>query len=227
MADVEINSFVVKFKELRSAGFEACLSLESKLGEVNISLNCKVGRNAPPPVSPSQSFLCRRSPSYHRRLERRKAERESNGLHVNSPILLEAEEAMQEPVTKVDEKSDSSVVEDKCSVRTAEVAGEDGSTAKDENLAEGVGVSQEELDAIERREQEVIEKEEAALNKVVERIIVSSVTKPIEKKEKVEEEIKVKLGSLGVKVKEMMTTDIYGMFEMSLVDITAVNLNKL
>ena len=53
MADNEINSFVQKFKLLRDAGLEASLSLETKLGEVEISLSCKVGRILPPPQSPS------------------------------------------------------------------------------------------------------------------------------------------------------------------------------
>ena len=75
MADNEINSFVQKFKLLRDAGLEASLSLETKLGEVEISLSCKVGRILPPPQSPSSSSRYR-SPSYYRRQARRKAQRD-------------------------------------------------------------------------------------------------------------------------------------------------------
>ena len=52
MVDVEIDSFVRKFKLLRDGGYKASLSLDTELGEVQISLSCKVGRIAPPPSSP-------------------------------------------------------------------------------------------------------------------------------------------------------------------------------
>ena len=81
MGDVQIDSFINNFKLLWRAGEEASLKLESKLGEVSLSLSCKVGRIAPPsPVTPLQSFYSRkkyRSPSYFRRQLRRKANREA------------------------------------------------------------------------------------------------------------------------------------------------------
>ena len=78
--NVEIDSFTEKFKLLRDAGFEASLSFDNKLGEVSISLYCKVGIVSSPPSR--WLFLGERSPSYCRRLERRKAERNScNELH--------------------------------------------------------------------------------------------------------------------------------------------------
>ena len=55
MADVEIDSFLRKFKSLRDAGYKASLTFDTDLGEVNISLSCKVGRVVPPP-SPSQNI---------------------------------------------------------------------------------------------------------------------------------------------------------------------------
>ena len=84
MASTEIDSFVQKFKLLRNAGFEASLQFETKLGEVWISISCKVGRDVmPPPMPPpsSSQFVVasklHRSPSYYRRLARRKAKREA------------------------------------------------------------------------------------------------------------------------------------------------------
>ena len=76
---MEIDSVVSKFKLLKDAGYEASLNLETMLGEVKISLNCKVGRSLPPPSSPiAQSSIRRyRSPSYYRRQARRKAQREA------------------------------------------------------------------------------------------------------------------------------------------------------
>ena len=63
----EIDSFVKKFKLLWSAGYEASLNLESKLGEVNVTLNCKVGRTIPPPSSRFTSKY--KNPSYFQRQE--------------------------------------------------------------------------------------------------------------------------------------------------------------
>ena len=74
MECTEIDSFVNKFRLLWTAGHDASLTLESKLGEVYVSLNCKVGRIVPPSitltVAASPKF---RSPSYSRRQIRRKA----------------------------------------------------------------------------------------------------------------------------------------------------------
>ena len=44
MAHEEIDSFVRHFKSLLSAGHNATLNVECKLGEVNVALSCKVGR---------------------------------------------------------------------------------------------------------------------------------------------------------------------------------------
>ena len=78
MDDGEIDNFVKKFKMLRGAGYDASLNLESKLGEVYISLSCKVGRVLSPSTTPTCVVTKRRSPSYYRRLARRKAARDLN-----------------------------------------------------------------------------------------------------------------------------------------------------
>ena len=96
MDDAEIESFVKKFKLLRSAGFDATLNLESKLGEVFISLNCKVGRVSPPPTTPTNAASKPRSPSYYRRLARRKAARD-----LNMEVELVAEQARDEVITNM------------------------------------------------------------------------------------------------------------------------------
>ena len=87
----EIDNFVKKFKELRSAGYDAKLNLESKLGEVFVSLNCKVGRILPPPTSRLSSVAPKcRSSSYYRRQARRKASRATN-VNQNSQSAEQAE----------------------------------------------------------------------------------------------------------------------------------------
>ena len=85
---------------LRCAGFDASLTLESKLGEVFISLNCKVGRIVPPPSAPKSSVSSKvRSPSYYRRQERRKASRISQSPRVfESHVSSLAEQVKKESV---------------------------------------------------------------------------------------------------------------------------------
>ena len=71
----EIESFVLKFKNLCHAGLKATLTLEAENGEAFVSLKAGIGCLHPPfppphsPGYPSQP----RSPSYYRRQERRKA----------------------------------------------------------------------------------------------------------------------------------------------------------
>ena len=109
MADIEIDSFVRKFKLLRGAGIEASLTFETKLGEVCITLNCKVGRNVLPPVpkspivAPGKRY---RSPSYYRRQARRKAEREVLGESFEArSVADEANIAGKAETEKMDEKA--------------------------------------------------------------------------------------------------------------------------
>ena len=117
MADNEIDSFVQKFKLLRGAGIEASLNIETKLGEVSISLNCKVGRNIPPPppipklpsVPASKVY---RSPSYYRRQVRRKAEREA-GRESSSTDKAKIEETPKMAKTCIEEdKGDDTAKDD-------------------------------------------------------------------------------------------------------------------
>ena len=105
-ADVmEIENFVRQFKMLWSSGQEAKLTLETKLGEVWINLNCKVGRIIPPMTpSPLPPTKCKayRSPSYYRRQARRRAERDSLNVsdgQVLTPVVSEsiAEQADEAP----------------------------------------------------------------------------------------------------------------------------------
>ena len=41
--ELELSSFLTKFKQLCSAGFEACLQLNSKGGDASLSLEVKLG----------------------------------------------------------------------------------------------------------------------------------------------------------------------------------------
>ena len=103
MTNMEIDGFIEHFKLLWRTGHDAKLNIETRLGEAFITLNCKVGRVAPP-LSPSPSFASRklhRSPSYYRRQCRRKADRDaltgSYACH-STPVdtVLTAEQAEDE-----------------------------------------------------------------------------------------------------------------------------------
>ena len=102
---VELTSFVTKYRYLCSAGFQAHLSFSCQNGRTHVSLNVDLGILQPPVEQPpptatlSKSSKCR-SPSYSRRLQRRRHERESaNSPYVDTEkvITTEAEEV---PVRK-------------------------------------------------------------------------------------------------------------------------------
>ena len=77
-------------------------------------------------------------------------------------------------------------------------------------------------------ETEEVDEYELARNKNVKKVIVYAVTKPIEKKIEVEQEIREKFAAIGVKVKAMQTkTDGRGLYDKSLLEISEVNLNRI
>ena len=82
MADLEINSFIGKFKYLCAAGYTSSLEFKSDDGCVSIFLNSNVGFLTPPTQTPPPNFKrkCRphRGPSYGRRQQRRRATHELN-----------------------------------------------------------------------------------------------------------------------------------------------------
>ena len=117
MADVELSSFVKKFQSLRRSGYDASLNIESKLGEIFITLSCKVGRDIPPPSPPSPSMPINvsrnRSPSYFRRQARRQAMRQN--LQNSESCKSETEQVVEESAdTEVHtaEKTAAAAIED-------------------------------------------------------------------------------------------------------------------
>ena len=135
MANMEIDQFVNQFKLLRDAGMESSLNLETKLGEVFISLNCKVGRNLPPPLK-SPVVTARktyRSPSYHRRQLKRKAERESKGtLTLENSLSHIAEEATTDILEEVNVGDE--VQREEESIEVKESADDSGTDVEDETI---------------------------------------------------------------------------------------------
>ena len=212
-AHAEIDSFVKKFKSLWNAGFHATLNLESMLGEVNVSLNCKVGRVVPPPSSPSMFSVSSpryRSPSYFRRQARRKAARESQNLQ------MENHAADQVIDMNTDETTSIEKVDNEFADVVEEYAAREGS--KEEIVTDEVT----DIAEIE------VDEEEMKKDKVIEEVLISSVTKPMEKMETVEEEIRQKFAEIGVNVLEMKTfSNNRGCFDQSRVRTTPVNLKNI
>ena len=79
--DLELQSFVTKFRYLTSAGYPTSLSFTSDENRhARVSLEVNLGFIQPPfdfpPPSPPASKNIRRSPGYYRRLQRRKESRQ-------------------------------------------------------------------------------------------------------------------------------------------------------
>ena len=209
MVASEIDSFVNKFKLLWSAGHDASLSLESKLGEVCISLNCKVGRITPPPSSHFTSKY--RSPSYFRRQERRKAARDSVNVLNDASCNTKADEVFD--VVNGDEvKADPNVFP---------MVKNDGN--QDIEVIENV------TDASETEE---VYLNELARDREIGEVLVyevkGGIPKPPMTKEMAENEITDRFSSIGVNVKSFKTIcDSQGNFEQSRVQTTPVNLKNI
>ena len=84
------------------------------------------------------------------------------------------------------------------------------------------------LEALDQAEAEEAARDEAAKDKIIDKVIVYAVTRAIENKENVETEIREKFASIGVKVIDMKTkSNFRGLFEKCLVDVSPVNLKLI
>ena len=214
MAQCEIDSFVKKFKLLWSAGYDSSLNLESKLGEVYVTLNCKVGRSIPPPTSPISPAKYR-SPSYFRRQERRKAARESE-------FLVSSEAACNIKTDEVFDTVESSEATKKVEELESQ-AFEQDAVAKEIEANEEVAES---------NEAEDVDQDELDRDRLIEDILVYRVKgglpQPLVNREVAEKEIESRFAAIGVTVKSMKTfCNHQGNFEHSRVKTTPVNLKTI
>ena len=209
-ADIELESFILKFKHLCSAGINASLNVNSFHGKAVITLHAELGSfNAPEKVAQTPSK--HRSPSYHRRLARRKAARMENVTNLSDG----AEEVSSFLVNSQNESTAEN------SDDTGAVIVHSATNDIEENVCENNAA-----DNVQKIEPEV-DFYELQRDKLVNEILVSTVTEPIENVKDVEEEVKVKLNALGVAVVNMRTFDKRGMFDFSIVRISDINLNKI
>ena len=214
MVHLEIDSFVKKFEALWSAGLEASLSLESKLGELCISLNCKVGRPLPPPMSPTAPSVTSskyRSPSYFRRQVRRRKSRESQNVMID-PF-----------------KSNEDGREGTDSVNTHDWSQDKSDVTEDLNSSDVTGKAIGDAMPINNNiDEKITEEVEHNLEKLADEFVIRVMTEPLEKKELVEQEIKEKFSLLGVKIERLNTfSNVNGFFEMCRVKTSPVKLKKV
>ena len=93
MFDEELSSFVSKFHQLRRAGLTAHLDVDTCAGKAWVGLRVMLE-----PVQHPHSWdqnLRRRSPSYFRRQERRKAARAAADGQAPSSVVIDAEQAKE------------------------------------------------------------------------------------------------------------------------------------
>ena len=235
MATDEVENFVHKFKMLRDSGYDATLTLESKLGEVFVVLNCKVGRTTPPPTTPFMPISPRyRSPSYFRRQSRRKAaaKQECNNIVLDKlPCVLKADKVLenQEAIEiaadssndslnaaeDISNKAEKPVMTPCFEEATTEVVDDESRNAEHDNVTD------------------ILDREEAERNKLVDEVIVylvppSDIRQSIQGVNDVDIEIKDKFSSIGVQVEGIRHRTNRGVYESSLVKIKPpVNLQKI
>ena len=215
--DPEIASFVLKFQNLCREGKSANLLFTSNTGNVSVNLSLQIGRlSDPPQASPPPHFPQehRYGPSKVRRKQKRAVARRAF-----------AEEAMRELSTEeVDVLKEAENAENG-KTRTDGLFGKETETVLKEVDDE---ICPDDAYNGTENEAEEVDAEELARDKNIEKVIVSAVTKPIEKKFDVEEEIRDKFAGIGVEVKGMKTiTDSRGKFHKSLVETSKVNLKLI
>ena len=79
-----------------------------------------------------------------------------------------------------------------------------------------------------KNDDEEVDLDELARDKIVTKVLICAVTKPIEKTSDVQVEFREMFGGIGVKVIDMKTrSTLRGYYETSIVNISPVNLNKI
>ena len=210
MASTELDFALASFWEfakLWKAGrtCKLVLSCNGGHGEVHLvaGLGAAVDLHLPPPV---KAFKRKKTPSQLRREARRHQERAVKVLNDEKQVATEGQ--------NVDVKATDANHSDKKENKEAEEA------------VQAFEVSDEACE--EEVEYQEIDAAEEARNKIVEKVLVYSVSDPEAKKDLIEQEIKDKFESIGVIVKKMQTrATTFGHFNASIVDISPVNLNKI
>ena len=165
MAEVELNSFITKFKYLCHAGFDASLNLSCAHGKATVTLQAEIGFMGPPPSQVPHTPFKRRSPAYSRRIARRQTMRQSeNHAEEASPTLGLIDEDILSKAEAPTATVDNDILPETGSVNEGERAVQ---AQADSNVT-----------LIEQIEEEVDE-HELALDKLVDQVIVHVVPRLI------------------------------------------------
>ena len=126
MAHQEIDSFVLKFRNLCRAGYTASLCMEAEDGKASITLKAKLGHVPPPFLSPhlhphGPSHRVHRGPSYLRRQERRKAAKTAAAA---APSCNESQAEQAITINHIDE-TDATNQAEEAQIVTVEVSEKD------------------------------------------------------------------------------------------------------
>ena len=113
MASSEIDSFVLKFKNLQYAGLKASLTLETENGESIVTLRANLGYLPPPNHHGyNRGSQVNRPPAYFRRQERRKAARVA--AEEESVQAEQAQDSIQaDDIKEVSSETDVCIVAEK------------------------------------------------------------------------------------------------------------------
>ena len=212
MCQREIESFLQKFYQLQRAGQTAHLDLDTHAGQAWVGLRVQLGHGPGQYLHPHLKKA--EGPSRQRRRKKRAAAR----------VAAEATFAAEKTV--LTEKSEDITVEvkDQCTVEIVETANS-GIQDTEKVLKE---VTDEICADSAYNDAEEVDPKELARDKIVEKLIVSAVTKPIEEKADVENEIREKFAALGVEIKHMKTQSNYrGKFDHCIVNVSPVNLKNI
>ena len=222
----ELDSFIYKFRYLCCAGFKSSLTLRSENGQAYVSFDVNLGALATPVTLPPPGYCKKpRSPSYFRRQEKRRQERtkiaaeEAKGESCNEvdDLTTFVKTAGNAAVCEDDEnpKYDSKDFESSLLITTS-----DSENVMNDNL----------IDAEESKDDhdDYFDKQEATRNKLVDEIFVYATPEPIEKVDKVEDEIRERFAKIDVKVISMKSSrNPRGHFKQSLLKIEPTNLNRI
>ena len=118
MATTELDTFILKFKQLWQSGLNAHLDLESNAGQAWLGLRLQLGDVPGPSHGPTVSHFIKSSPSRDRRNDRRAAEQvakaSTSDLDISDETSDVAEEARDISVEEANKSKSSAVAVESC-----------------------------------------------------------------------------------------------------------------
>ena len=199
-ANVELNSFIAKFRYLCCAGFKASLTLKSEDGQAHVLFDVNLGA-LPAPVTLPPPGYCKkpRSPAYFRRQEKRRQERTKNeaGEAKKEPCNVDAKSVSIEEAGVAAEMCLMEDVNNKSEIKDRDLGRDilEKSTCENQNITANDEILAEE--SIDQDEENYFDEQEAAQDKLVDKIFVYATPEPTESLGKVEIEVREKFARIN------------------------------